>query len=96
MSNIFLMTLGICISLILALYFAWRYERGLRKNLSQKVEELKYNLQHAQKENLFLREGMKYLKETEEETNEKIDNLHNGDSVVNAISGLCKPRSRDR
>lgn len=62
-----------------------RYESLKNQNM-----ELKGDVKELKEVISVLENAGKIKAEKEREINEKIDGLHNGDSVSNAINGLCK------
>ncbi len=64
-------------------------------SLRCKNDELKKIVSALSEENVKLRAELSARQDEIRMTNEKIDRLHSGDSVSNAIAGLSKRKSRD-
>ena len=60
------------------------------ESLKNQNTKLKDDIKELEEVVSVLKNAGKIKAEKERETNEKIDELHNGNSVSNAINGLCK------
>lgn len=76
--------------LTMILYIYGNYYKNKYDLSELKKAELSYTLKEMEKENSVLKEAAKIKHEGEKKTDEKINELHNGDSISNAVNGLCK------
>lgn len=60
------------------------------KKLKSDIKRREEAYEGAVRELQLLMEAQKIKNKNEEEADEKINNLYNGDVVANAINGLCK------
>jgi len=90
MRNAILITIIILVLLVMILFFALRTALEKLSLAKMKNEEYEYTIKELEKKNSALRDGLNLKAKLEKETNEKIDSLHTGDTVANAINGLSK------
>lgn len=90
MSNAILITIIILLALVLVLFLALKTALEKLSLSRMKNTEYEYAIKGLKKENSALRDGLNLKAKMEKETNEKIDSLHTGDTVANAINGLSK------
>lgn len=90
MSNAILITIIILVAVIAILYFILKTTMEKLSLSRMKNTEYEYAIKELEKENSALRDGLNLKTKMEKETNEKIDSLHDGDTVANAINGLSK------
>ena len=90
MDNVYLIVIGIFIISNVVMYFVYQHTAAKLSVSEMKNIEYERIVSDLKRENTKLREEMKIKSKNEEEANEKIDSLHNGDTVSNAINGLCK------
>lgn len=85
-------TILICGSWLIAIiaYICYGSIKEKYESLKNQNMELKGDVKELKKVISVLENEGKLKAEKEREINEKIDELHNGDSVSNAINGLCK------
>lgn len=85
-------TILICGSWLIAIiaYICYGSIREKYEFLKNQNMELKGDVKELKEVISVLENEGKLKAEKEREINEKIDGLHNGDSVSNAINGLCK------
>lgn len=95
MTNTVLIAFSLMVVMAMIFYFAWRYAYGKLQDERLKNAVLSRSVKQLEEENGKLREEMKLKAKLEKEANEKIDSLHAGDSVANAIHGLSKPKGGD-
>ena len=95
MTSTVLMAFCLVVAMAMIFYFAWRYAYGKLQDERLKNAVLERSVRQLESENGKLREEMKLKSRLEKETNEKIDSLHTGDSVANAVNGLSKPKNSD-
>ena len=85
-------TILICGSWLIAIiaYICYGSIKERYESLKNQNMELKGDVKELKEVISVLENGGKLKAEKEREINEKIDELHSGDSVSNAINGLCK------
>ena len=85
-------TILICGSWLIAIiaYICYGSIKEKYESLKNQNTELKGDVKELEEVISVLKNAGKIKAEKERETNEKIDELHNGDAVSNAINGLCK------
>ena len=90
MSNAILIAFCLITAMAAACYFAWKITYGKLQDERLKNAALERSVKQLEEENGKLREETRLKAKVEKETNEKIDSLHDGDSVTNAVNGLSK------
>lgn len=87
-----LSTILICGSWLIAIiaYISYGSIKEKYESLKNQNMELKGDVKELKEVISVLKNEGKLKAEKERETNEKINELHSGDSVSNAINGLCK------
>lgn len=90
MSNAILITIISLVAVIAILYFILKTTMEKLSLSRMKNTEYEYAIKELKKENSALKDGLNLKAKLEKETNEKIDSLHTGDTVANAINGLSK------
>ena len=85
-------TILICGSWLIAIiaYICYGSIREKYESLKNQNTELKGDVKELKEVISVLENEGKLKAEKERETNEKINELHSGDSIGNAINGLCK------
>lgn len=78
---------------ILLLFFLWRSAKTKQKETEAKLNSANRELAKAIAEQAKLESTIQILKKNRKEADEKINNLHNGDSVDNAINILRKRKN---
>lgn len=81
--------------LLISVFVLFLSVKTLWKRLRAEKERNKENekkISQLTKENSKLFEELSIISDNRREADEKINALHDGDSVNNAISGLCKPK----
>lgn len=96
MNNGILIAIGCLVLIDVILYIAFKTVSERLDVARLKNSEYEYTIRSLKEENSKLKEEMKITAKNRREANEKIDSLHNGDSVSNAINGLCKPSDNNR
>ncbi len=96
MSNAILITIIILVAVIAILYFILKTTMEKLSLAKMKNTEYEYAIKELKKENSALRDGLNLKAKMEKETNEKIDSLHTGDTVANAINSLSKHSGNNR
>ena len=90
MSNIVLVIIGCLLLIIIGLYIAFKTVSEKLTLANLKNAEYEYTLETLENENAALLKGTKLIADNERKANEKIEALHSGDSIANAINGLSK------
>lgn len=93
MIKFFLIVCGFLSVACLVFFFAWRLSKNENKQQKIIIDKLSKRLCDVSEANSQLRKSISILKTNREKADEKIDNLHNGDSVDNAIDELSKRKS---
>lgn len=75
------------------LFFLWRHSARKQKETKAALESTKKQLSEAIVYQAKLESTLDILAKNRKEANEKINSLHNGDSVDNAINELRKRKS---
>lgn len=85
-------TILICGSWLIAIiaYICYGSIKEKYESLKNQNTELKGDVKELKEVISVLENEGKLKAEKERETNEKINELHSGDSIGNAINGLCK------
>lgn len=85
-------TILICGSWVITIiaYICYGSIKEKYESLKNQNTELKGDVMELEEVISVLKNADKIKAEKERETNAKIDELHSGDSVSNAINGLCK------
>ena len=95
MSNAILIAFCLITAMAAVCYLAWKITYGKLQDERLKNAALERSVKQLEEESGRLREEMKLNAKREKETNEKVEELHTGDSVANAVNGLSKPRGGD-
>lgn len=90
MRNAILITIVILVLFVMILFFALRTALEKLSLAKMKNTEYEYAIKELKKMNFALLNELKLNAKMEKETDEKIDSLHTGDTVANAINGLSK------
>ena len=93
MIKFFLILTSVLFVGILLLFFLWRSEKTKRKETQGKLESTNKELARAMEEHAKLESTIQMMKKNRKETDEKINNLHNGDTLGNALDGLHKHKN---
>lgn len=78
---------------ILLLFFLLRSEKIKRKETQGKLESTNKELARAIAEQAKLESTIQILRKNRKEADEKINNLHDGDALGNALNGLHKHKN---
>jgi len=78
---------------ILLLFFLWRFEKMKRKETQGKLESTDKELARAIAEQAKLESTVHILRKNRRKADEKINNLHDGDAVNNALDELHKRKN---
>lgn len=87
-----ILTAGMSVAILL-LFFLWRSAKTKQKETEAKLNSANRELAKAIAEQAKLESTIQILKKNRKEADEKINNLHNGDSVDNAINILRKRKN---
>ena len=93
MIKFFLILTAVLFVGILLLFFLWRSEKTKRKETQSKLESTNKELARAIAEQAKLESTIQILRKNRKEADEKINNLHDGDALGNALNGLHKHKN---
>ena len=93
MIKFFLILTAVLFVWILLLFFLWRSEKTKRKEMQGKLESTNKELARAIAEQAKLESTIQIIKKNREKADEKIEELHNGDALANALDGLHKHKN---
>lgn len=93
MIKFFLILTAVLFVGILLLFFLWRSEKTKRKETQRKLESTNKELARAIAEQAKLESTIQILRKNRKEADEKINNLHDGDALGNALNGLHKHKN---
>ena len=93
MIKFFLILTAVLFVGILLLFFLWRSEKIKRKETQGKLESTNKELAWAIAEQAKLESTIQILRKNRKEADEKINNLHDGDALGNALNGLHKHKN---
>ena len=93
MIKFFLILTAVIFVGILLLFFLWRSEKIKRKETQGKLESTNKELARAIAEQAKLESTIQILRKNRKEADEKINNLHDGDALGNALNGLHKHKN---
>jgi septal ring factor EnvC (AmiA/AmiB activator) len=74
----------------LIFFFLWRLSAGKRKSQKDTIDKLVQQINEAKQTNSELEYTISVLKKNREKANEKINDVHNGDVLGNALDRLHK------
>lgn len=78
---------------VLIFFFLWRLSVGKRKSQKETIDKLVQQINEAKQTNSELEYTISVLKKNREKADEKIEELHNGDALANALDGLHKHKN---
>lgn len=93
MIKFFLILTAVLFIGILLLFLLWRSEKTKRKETQGKFESTNKELARAIAEQAKLESTIQILRKNRNEADEKINNLHDGDALGNALNGLYKHKN---
>lgn len=93
MIKFFLILTAVLFAGVLLLFFFWRSEKTKRKETQGKLESTNRELARAIMEQAKLESTVHILRENRKEADEKINNLHDGDALGNALDELRKRKN---
>lgn len=90
MDKVFMIVLGLFLISDFVIYILWQRAESKLSASEMKKNEYEHDIKTLKEINSQLREEMLIISENRRKADEKIAELHSGDSVSNAINGLCK------
>lgn len=93
MIKFLLIVIAVLLVAVIVLFFLWRLNAAKRKSQKETIDRLVNQLNEAIQSNSKLEMTISILKSNREKADEKIDDLHDGDSVNNAIDELRKHKN---
>ena len=93
MIKVLLIVCGIFLLCAIVFFFLWRLSLNKNKTQKKRIDDLTIQLEAAETTNTILEQTIKILKKNREAADEKIDGLHNGDSVSNALNELSNNKN---
>lgn len=93
MIEFFLILTAVLFVGILLIFFLWRSEKTKRKETQGKLNSANKELAKAIAEQAKLESTILILRKNRKEADEKIEELHNGDALANALDGLHKHKN---
>ncbi len=93
MIKFFLILTAVMSVAILLLFFLWRSAKTKQKETEDKLNSTNRELARAIAEQARLESTIQILKKNRTEANEKIKDLHTGDTLGNALNGLRKRKN---
>lgn len=93
MIKFFLILTAVLFVGILLLFFLWRSEKTKRKETQVKLESTNKELARAIAEQARLESTIQILKKNRKKADEKINYLHNGNTINNALNELHKRKN---
>lgn len=88
--KVLLIALAVLFFLCVMFFMAWRYANKERARLSKQCKSLRQTLHSVLTRLTQAEQAMKIAAENRKESDEKIDELHNGDACGNALDVLSK------
>lgn len=93
MINFFLILTAVLCVVSLLLFFLWRSAKTKQKEVQGKLDRTNKELSKAIAEQARLESTIQILKKNRKEADEKINNLHNGNTTNNALNELHKRKN---
>lgn len=91
--KLLLIVCGVFLFAALIFFFLWRLSVGKRKSQKETIDKLVQQINEAKQTNSELEYTISVLKKNREKADEKIEELHNGDALANALDGLHKHKN---
>ena len=95
MINLLLSVIAVLLLVIGVLYAGYKIVDKDLDNEREKTKKYEEVISSLQSENEKKNEESKIKNDNRRKTDEKIDELHSGNTLLNAIDGLCKPKSNN-
>lgn len=93
MTKCFLIVIAVLFVVSMVFFFLWRLSVAKRKSQKDTIVRLSGQLKNLRESNCRLEQTIDVLKKNREKADERIDGLHDGDSVSNALDELCKRKN---
>lgn len=93
MAKFFLIVTAALVVLVLVLFLLWRAAANKQKRTKATLDKTVKQLHEAIEQQARLESTIDILKANRKEADEKIDDLHNGDAVSNALDELHKRKN---
>lgn len=90
MTKIFLIIIAVLFVALVVLFLLWRLSKSENKRVKDELAVTKNQLETAVKQVKKIEETLEIVNHNRKETDEKIDALHSGDTVGNALAELSK------
>lgn len=93
MTKLFLILLAMLFITNSIFFFLWKFAKEKQEETQWKLEEANKYIAKAIREQAKLESTIQILSKNRKEADEKINNLHDGDSISNALNELRKRES---
>lgn len=93
MTKFFLITILVLVIAVFVLFLLWRSSVSKRKRTKETLDKVTRQLNEAIVQQAKLESTISILQKNRKEADEKVNGLHNGDSLGNALDELRKPKS---
>lgn len=90
MTKVFLIIIAILFVAVVVLFLLWKLSKSENKRVKDELAVTKNQLETAVKQAKKFEGTLEIMNENRKETDEKIDALHSGDTVGNALDELSK------
>ena len=90
MTKVFLIIIAVLLVAVAVLFLLWKLSKSENKRVKDELAVTKNQLETAVKQAKKFEGTLEIMNENRKETDEKIDALHSGDSVGNALDELSK------
>ena len=90
MTKVFLIIIAVLFVAVVVLFLLWKLLKSENKRVKDELAVTKNQLETAVKQVKKIEETLDIVNHNRKETDEKIDALHSGDTVDNALSELSK------
>ena len=90
MTKVFLIIIAVLFVAVVVLFLLWKLSKSENKRVKDELAVTKNQLETAVKQVKKIEETLDIVNHNRKETDEKIDALHTGDSVANALDELSK------
>ena len=90
MTKVFLIIIAVLFVAVVVLFLLWKLSKTENKRVKDELAVTKNQLETAVKQVKKIEETLEIVNHNRKETDEKIDALHTGDSVANALDELSK------
>ena len=93
MIKVLLIAVTVLIFCVVTLFFLWRSAKTKQKETQEKLNNTNKELAKAIAEQAKLESTIQILRKNRKEADEKVNNLHNGNSTNNALNELRKRKN---